>query len=150
MTQIAITILSNERWTTRPAHQIIISRKETGFSHLQSLLLITYADGFASQATFSRLLDRCFLYRTMVELGLILPRDTTITAQNTTLVGPGYTSTLVSVTYLLSCKHLSPTRRHSPLHDICPRLHGQRRFCAHAGPSSIALHPRYQRPQSRD
>ena len=32
----------------------------------------TYADGFASQATFSRLLDRCFLDRTKVELGLIL------------------------------------------------------------------------------
>ena len=52
-------------------------QEETGFSHLQSLLLITYADGFASQATFSRLLDRCFLYRTKVQLGLILPRGTT-------------------------------------------------------------------------
>ena len=96
MTQIAITILTNKRWTTRSAHQIISSRKETGFSQLQSLLLITYADGFASQATFSRLLDKCFLYRKMVQLGLILPRDTTITAQNTTWVGPGFTSALVS------------------------------------------------------
>ena len=50
-------------------------QEETGFSQLQRLLLITYADGFASQATFSRLLDRCFLDRTKVQLGLILPRD---------------------------------------------------------------------------
>ena len=62
-------------------------QEETGFSHLQSLLLITYADGFASQATFSRLLDRCFLYRTKVQLGLILPRDSTISPTHFSLKG---------------------------------------------------------------
>ena len=69
MTQIAITILTNERWTTRPAHQIICSRKEAGFSHLYGLLLITYADECAPQAT----LDRWFSRSTKVQLGLILP-----------------------------------------------------------------------------
>ena len=57
ITQIAIAILTNERWTTRPAHH----QEETGFSHLQSMLLITYADGFASQAAFSRLLTLSLL-----------------------------------------------------------------------------------------
>ena len=72
MTQIAIAILANERWTTRPAHQIMSSRKEIAF---RTSRVCTYADGCASQAAFLRLLDRCFLDRTKVQLGLILPRD---------------------------------------------------------------------------
>ena len=54
-----------------------------------------------------------------------------------------------TATNLLSCKHQSPIRRHSH-HDIRGRLHGQRKFCAHAGPWNIALHPWYQTLQSRD
>ena len=77
MTQIAITILTNGM-DNSPSSSSNKQQVETDFSHLQRLLLITYADRFVSQATFSRLLDRCFLYRTKDQLGLILPRDSFI------------------------------------------------------------------------
>ena len=80
MTQIAITILTNGRWTTRLAHQIISSRKEIAFRISRVCYSLHRLTDLHHKLRFPAL-DRCFLDRTKVQLGLILPRDRILLVQ---------------------------------------------------------------------